>query len=85
MARSDEVGIGVGDVDTVVLTHLHEDHCGGVVDGSGSPVFPDARHVVQAMEIAALRAEPGPDDLVLRRRAAPEPRRCWTRSTAARP
>jgi len=45
-------------VDTVVLTHLHEDHCGGVVDGSGSPVFPDARHVVQAVEIASLRAEP---------------------------
>ena len=54
----DEVGIGVGDVDTVVLTHLHEDHCGGVVDGSGSPVFEDARHVVQAAEIAALRSEP---------------------------
>ncbi len=53
-----EVGIAVGDVDTVVLTHLHEDHCGGVVDGSGSPVFADARHVVQAIEIAALRSEP---------------------------
>jgi glyoxylase-like metal-dependent hydrolase (beta-lactamase superfamily II) len=52
-----EVGIAVGDVDTVVLTHLHEDHCGGVVDGSGSPVFADARHVVQAVEIAALRAD----------------------------
>src|SRR6478609_8213080 len=53
-----EVGIAVGDVDTVVLTHLHEDHCGGVVDGSGSPVFADARHVGQAVEIAALRSEP---------------------------
>jgi glyoxylase-like metal-dependent hydrolase (beta-lactamase superfamily II) len=54
----DEVGIGVADVDTVVLTHLHEDHCGGVVDGSGSPVFPHARHVAQSVEIAVLRAEP---------------------------
>ena len=58
VAALGEVGIAVGDVDTVVLTHLHEDHCGGVVDGSGSPVFPDARHVVQAVEIASLRAEP---------------------------
>ena len=58
VAALDEVGIGVGDIDTVVLTHLHEDHCGGVVDGSGSPVFPDARYVVQSMEIASLRAEP---------------------------
>lgn len=54
-----EVGIAVGDVDTLVLTHLHEDHCGGVVDGSGTPVFPDARHVVQAVEIASVRAESG--------------------------
>jgi glyoxylase-like metal-dependent hydrolase (beta-lactamase superfamily II) len=58
VAALDEVGIGVGDVDTVVLTHLHEDHCGGVVDGSGSPAFTEARHLVQAMEIASLRTEP---------------------------
>ncbi len=58
VAALGEVGIGVGDVDTVVLTHLHEDHCGGVVDGLGSPVFPSARHVVQSLEIAALRSEP---------------------------
>ena len=58
VAALGEVGIGVGDVDTVVLTHLHEDHCGGVVDGLGSPVFPIARHVVQSVEIASLRAEP---------------------------
>jgi glyoxylase-like metal-dependent hydrolase (beta-lactamase superfamily II) len=53
-----EIGIGVGDVDTVVLTHLHEDHCGGVVDGDGRPVFLDARHVVQAAEVAAVRGDP---------------------------
>jgi glyoxylase-like metal-dependent hydrolase (beta-lactamase superfamily II) len=53
-----EVGIGVGDVDTLVLTHLHEDHCGGVVDGAGRPVFDDARHVVQAVEVAAVRGDP---------------------------
>ena len=58
VAALGEVGIAVAEVDTVVLTHLHEDHCGGVVSGSGSPVFPDARHVVQAVEIAALRSEP---------------------------
>jgi glyoxylase-like metal-dependent hydrolase (beta-lactamase superfamily II) len=53
-----EIGIGVGDVDTVVLTHLHEDHCGGVVDGDGRPVFLDARHVVQTAEVAAVRGDP---------------------------
>jgi glyoxylase-like metal-dependent hydrolase (beta-lactamase superfamily II) len=58
VAALGEVGIGVGDVDTVVLTHLHEDHCGGVVDGLGAPVFPSARHLAQSVEIASLRAEP---------------------------
>jgi glyoxylase-like metal-dependent hydrolase (beta-lactamase superfamily II) len=57
VAALGEVGIGVEEVDTVVLTHLHEDHCGGAVDGSGQPVFPQARHVVQAVELAALRAD----------------------------
>jgi glyoxylase-like metal-dependent hydrolase (beta-lactamase superfamily II) len=58
VAALGEVDIGVGDVDTVVLTHLHEDHCGGVVDGAGRPVFGDARHVVQAVEVAAVRSDP---------------------------
>ena len=71
VAALGEVGIGVGDVDTVVLTHLHEDHCGGVVDGLGSPVFPSARHVVQSVEIAALASRTRPDDLVVCRRTAP--------------
>jgi glyoxylase-like metal-dependent hydrolase (beta-lactamase superfamily II) len=53
-----EEGIGIGDVDTVVLTHLHEDHCGGVVDDTSRPVFTDARHVVQAAEVAAVRGDP---------------------------
>jgi glyoxylase-like metal-dependent hydrolase (beta-lactamase superfamily II) len=53
-----EEDIGIDDVDTVVLTHLHEDHCGGVVSADGSPVFGSARHVVQAAELAAVRADP---------------------------
>jgi glyoxylase-like metal-dependent hydrolase (beta-lactamase superfamily II) len=51
-------GIGVDDVDTVVLTHLHEDHCGGVVSAEGSPVFGSARHVVQVAELASVREVP---------------------------
>ncbi|MFI6502432.1 MBL fold metallo-hydrolase [Nonomuraea typhae] len=38
------------DVDTVVITHLHSDHCGGSVT-SGRPVFPNARHVIQRAEV----------------------------------
>jgi glyoxylase-like metal-dependent hydrolase (beta-lactamase superfamily II) len=36
-------GVDRAEVDTVVLTHLHPDHAGGVVDGSWEePLFPNA-------------------------------------------
>ena len=47
-------GIDVADVDTVVLTHLHEDHYGWSVGLDGEPMFPNARYVVQAREVEAL-------------------------------
>ncbi|UYQ62142.1 MBL fold metallo-hydrolase [Streptomyces peucetius] len=50
-------GIGAGDVDTVVLTHLHEDHNGWRVTADGAPVFPDADHLVQRRETDALGEE----------------------------
>jgi len=50
-------GIERDDVDTVVLTHLHEDHYGWTVDATGTPLFPNARHVVQRSEIASLAAD----------------------------
>ena len=43
-------GVDAKDVDTVVLTHGHGDHIGGSVDGSGEPVFANARHVMWADE-----------------------------------
>ncbi|MEV6976600.1 MBL fold metallo-hydrolase [Kitasatospora sp. NPDC093806] len=49
-----EAGIGPADVETVVLTHLHEDHYGWSVTPEGVPVFPNARYVVQHAEVAAL-------------------------------
>ncbi|MEU7579792.1 MBL fold metallo-hydrolase [Streptomyces sp. NPDC041068] len=49
-----EAGVGVGDVDTVVLTHLHEDHYGWAVGPDGTPMFPGARHIVQRREVASL-------------------------------
>ncbi|MCX4684249.1 MBL fold metallo-hydrolase [Kitasatospora purpeofusca] len=48
------VGIDTADVETVVLTHLHEDHYGWSVTPEGVPVFPNARYVVQHAEVAAL-------------------------------
>jgi glyoxylase-like metal-dependent hydrolase (beta-lactamase superfamily II) len=49
-----EVGLEPAAIDTVVMTHLHFDHSGGTTRknaaGALEPVFPRARHVVQARE-----------------------------------
>ncbi|WP_312847807.1 MBL fold metallo-hydrolase [Streptomyces sp. WAC06614] len=63
----DEAGIGVTDVETVVLTHLHTDHVGWSVSSAGQPFFPAARYVVQRAETEAL----GPADPVRERVVAP--------------
>lgn len=56
-----ELGIGPGQVDWVVLTHLHLDHAGGVLgrDAAGrvAPVFPNALLYVQALEAREARDE----------------------------
>lgn len=49
-----EMGLGPADVDLVVNSHLHFDHCGGntirTADGTWAPGFPNARYVVQRGE-----------------------------------
>ncbi|MEU8383355.1 MBL fold metallo-hydrolase [Streptosporangium sp. NPDC048865] len=46
------VGTAPGEVDVVVITHLHSDHASGAV-AAGAPVFAGARHVLQRAEIDA--------------------------------
>ena len=38
------------DITTVVLTHAHPDHIGGVLNASGKPAFPNARYVMSRVE-----------------------------------
>ena len=50
-----DLGLGPGDIDLVVNTHLHFDHAGGNTAEDGGrirPVFPRARYVVQKGEWA---------------------------------
>jgi glyoxylase-like metal-dependent hydrolase (beta-lactamase superfamily II) len=39
-------GFAPNDIDTVLCTHLHPDHVGGLVDSAGAAVFPNAELVV---------------------------------------
>lgn len=49
------LGIAPEQIDIVVCTHLHSDHCAGntkLLEGELAPVFPNAEYLVQRMEWA---------------------------------
>ncbi|HEX5397409.1 MAG TPA: MBL fold metallo-hydrolase [Candidatus Limnocylindria bacterium] len=51
------VGVDPDAIDFVVVSHLHYDHAGGMVDASGRPFFPRARYVVQRDESEAAHSD----------------------------
>jgi glyoxylase-like metal-dependent hydrolase (beta-lactamase superfamily II) len=53
------LGVAADDIATVLLTHLHSDHGGGLLDAGGAPAFPNAHLVVHEDELAFwLREQP---------------------------
>lgn len=51
------VGVDPASIDFVVVSHLHYDHAGGMVDAAGAPNFPKARYVVQRDESEAAHGD----------------------------
>jgi glyoxylase-like metal-dependent hydrolase (beta-lactamase superfamily II) len=47
-----EAGTDPGEVEVVVLTHVHEDHIGGTVTAGGEPAFPNARYLLHRLDLA---------------------------------
>jgi len=50
-----KLGVAPQDVDLVIDTHLHSDHCGGnttLIEGQPRPTFPNAEYLVQRVEWA---------------------------------
>ena len=43
-------GVSPADIDTILLTHAHPDHVGGLLNAAGHPVFPNAELVVHRSE-----------------------------------
>jgi glyoxylase-like metal-dependent hydrolase (beta-lactamase superfamily II) len=50
LTRLKTEGVGREEITTVVLTHAHPDHIGGVLDNEGKPAFPNARFVMSKKE-----------------------------------
>ena len=51
------VEIDPDSIDYVIVSHLHYDHAGGMVDANGKPNFPKARYVVQRDESEAAHGD----------------------------
>jgi glyoxylase-like metal-dependent hydrolase (beta-lactamase superfamily II) len=51
------VNVDPASIDFVVVSHLHYDHAGGMVDADGNPNFPRARYVVQRDESEAAHGD----------------------------
>ncbi len=45
-------GVQPADIDTILLTHAHPDHVGGLLDSSGQTAFPNAELVVHQLEVS---------------------------------
>lgn len=57
-ASLEALGVAPAQIDTIVMTHLHLDHSGGLLDKTGQPAFPNAVLVVHEAEAAYFLDKP---------------------------
>jgi glyoxylase-like metal-dependent hydrolase (beta-lactamase superfamily II) len=61
-AALDALEIPRADVDTLVISHVHTDHVGGLLDDDGDPLCPEARHVIQRADLEWQRRSASESD-----------------------
>ena len=49
--------VALEDVETVVISHVHDDHIGGTCNPDGQPAFPNARYLIHRADIDWIRAQ----------------------------
>lgn len=71
------MGVAPADIDAILITHLHEDHMNGLIDGDGAAIFPRAEIILNEAE---LRFH---DDPASPSRTPPEALKFFAQSKAA--
>ena len=61
-AALDALEIARVDIDTLVISHVHSDHVGGLLDDDGAPLCPEARHVIQGADLEWQRRSAAEND-----------------------